>query len=377
MSKKILIFLVVNLLILSIFFSSYSIAGAIIYDSSEDNSDLDLRIHTDSVLLVEKQSGDILYEKNGYNKMYPASTTKILTAIIVLEKCYLNDLVTISSNAVNSVPPSYTTARLKAGEQLSVLDLLYAMLLPSGNDAANALAEHVSGSINSFSELMNEKAVKLGLTNSHFTNPSGMEDENLYTTAYDLSIIARYAMDIEKFREIVQTTSYTLPSTAIYPESDRTFRNSNLLLDSNNTNYYYEYANGIKTGFTDSAGDCLVASAKKDDVEFIAVCLHSGNLENGLREKFLDCQTLFDFAFSNYTTRYTNLQEKNEENITSTNNEIDTNVELNNGTFKDNQNSDFLRILAKIVCAIIILIVIKLMFFRKKKNRRRRFKKKH
>ena len=140
---------------------------------------------------MEKNTGDILFEKNGYQKMYPASTTKILTAIIVLEKCYLNELVTVSHNALYSVPATYTISGLKVGEKLRVEELLYAMLIPSGNDAANVLAEHVAGSIPNFADLMNKKAIEIGATNSHFTNPSGIHDKNLYTTAHDLSLIAK------------------------------------------------------------------------------------------------------------------------------------------------------------------------------------------
>ena len=196
------------------------------------------------------------------------------------------------------------------GEQFTVDQLLHVLLIPSANDAANVLAEHVSGSIINFANLMNEKAKEIGLKNSNFTNPSGLHDENLYTTAYDLSLLGRYAMRFDKFREIVKTTSYSLPATNIHPQNDRNFSISNLLLDNTNSNYYYEYATGVKTGFTDPAGDCLIASAKKDGIEFIAVCLNGGYLSNGLREKFLDCKTLLDYAFDNYTTHYIELQEK-------------------------------------------------------------------
>ncbi len=157
----------------------------------------------------------------------------------------------------------------------------------------------------------------------------GIHDGDLYTTAFDLSLLAKYAMNNEKFREIVKTFSYTLPATSIHPAEDRVFTNSNLLLDNSNQNYYYEYTTGIKTGFTDQAGDCLVASAKKDDIEFIVVCLHSNTNENGLRKKFLDCKTLFDFAFENYTTYYKDLQAKKQNNI------FDNIASL----FKNNDNS--------------------------------------
>ena len=136
---------------------------------SPNIEDLNSKLHADSLLLVERETGDILYERNAYKRMYPASTTKMLTAIIVLEKCDLEEIATVSETAVNSVPKSYTIAHL---EKLRIEDLLYAMLIPSGNDAANVLAEHVSGSIPEFANLMNETARSLGLENSNFTNPS-------------------------------------------------------------------------------------------------------------------------------------------------------------------------------------------------------------
>lgn len=331
-----------------------------------------LNLTSDGILLLETETGDILFEKNSNDKMFPASTTKLMTAILVLENGYLNELVTVSSSAVNSVPSGYVKAPLYAGEELRVEELLYALLLPSANDAANVLAEHISGSIPAFADLMNSKAQELGMTNTHFTNPSGIHDNDLYTTASDLSVLARYAMKNEKLREIVKTTTYTLPATSVHPKEDRELKTSNLLLDSSSKSYYYEYATGIKTGFTNPAGDCLVASAKKDGIEFIAVCLHSSTNSNGLRGKFLDCKILFNFAFDNYTTYYKDLQAKlleeakEAEHLTSEN--------ALQETFNASTDFEFLRGLLKICAVIIIIIAIKLMFFRKKKNRRRFFK---
>lgn len=365
-------FFVSLIICISIFTSSQSFASSEATNDIKNIDTSELNIFTDCVLLVEKETGDVLYEKNAYEKMYPASTTKMLTAIIVLENCYLNDTVTVSESAISAVPRGYTTAHLRAGEQFTVQELLYAMLVPSANDVANVLAEHVSGSISEFSKVMNEKAAKIGMTNSNFTNPSGVQDENLYTTAYDLSLLARYAMNNEKFREIVSTEEYTLPATSIYPNDDRVFETSNLLLDKESDKYYYEYATGVKTGFTDDAGDCLVASAKKDGVEFIAVCLKSSTTENGLREKFVDCKTLFDFAFEHYTTYYKELQEKEQkkENFL---------VSLFNSDENDNPlveypNKDipFIRYLIGFVLIILVLIVSKKLLFGKRKKKKKK-----
>jgi len=372
-NKKISIYILCFLTFIILLFN-----GSCCFAINTTNADVALGAPT--AILMDANTGKILYEKNAYEKMYPASTTKILTAILVLENSYLNEVVTVSESSLASVPASYTTAKLQAGEEIRVEDLLYAMLIPSGNDAANVLAEHVSGSISAFAELMNKKAAEIGTKNSHFTNPSGIHDANLYSTAYDLSLIARYAMNIDKFREIVKTENYTIPPTNLHPEANRTFSNSNLLLDSKDANYYYEYTTGVKTGFTDPSGDCLVASAKKDNIEFIAVCLKAGTLENGIRTKFLDCKALFDFGFSNYTTYYTELQAKNENNAnvfeslfsdTLKNTETET-----SGNITSTSIFDFYRFAIKIAAILIVVLAIKLIFFRKKKNHRRHFSRK-
>lgn len=206
---------------------------------------------------------------------------------------------------------------------------------------------------------------------------AGIHNGDLYTTAYDLSLIAKYAMNIQKFRDIVKTTNYTIPPTNLHPETDRSFKNSNLLLSKDEPNYYYEYANGIKTGFTNEAGDCLVASAKKGDLEFIVLCLKSGSQGNGLREKFLDCKTLFDFAFANYTLSNENLQEENLENPNQ--NVISNPIESAPITeIKETESFStifhFYRFMIKIIALLVIIIAIKLLFFTKKKNHRRLFK---
>ena len=259
-----------------------------------------LYIYSQSCILIDSDSGKILYEKNAYKKMYPASTTKIMTAILTLENCKLDELVTVSDNAVSleSVPETYTRADIQAGEILTVENLLNVLLIPSANDAAIALAEHVSGSVSEFSNLMNKKAKELGCKNTNFVNPNGVHNENQYTTAYDLSLIGKYAMNNETFRKIVCKTSYTLPATNIYSSTDRKFENTNELLSSDN--YSYEYTTGIKTGYTDSAKNCIVASAKKDNYNFIVVILGANKTTQTKNERASDCITLFNYAINNY-----------------------------------------------------------------------------
>ncbi len=260
----------------------------------------DLNIYSPSCILIDSDSGKILFEKNAYTKMYPASTTKIMTAILVLEKCNLNEIVTVSDNAVSltSVPESYTRANIKSGEKLSIEDLLNVLLIPSANDAAIALAEHVSGTVEEFSKLMNLKAKEIGCTNTNFVNPNGVHNDNQFTTAYDMALIGKYAMKNEKFREIVSKTSCTLPITNMYDKDDRKFNNTNELLTSND--YYYQYTTGIKTGYTDSAKNCIVASCKKDDYEFIVVILGANKISARQNDRAHDCITLFNYALENY-----------------------------------------------------------------------------
>lgn len=265
-----------------------------------------LSINAPSALLIEKNSGDILYQKEAFTPMYPASTVKIMTAIITLEHCSLDEPVTVSENAISTVPSGYTVSKIQAGEILSTRDLLYALLVPSGNDAANALAEHIAGNVPAFANMMNEKAKQLGCQNTYFTNPNGVHDANMHTTAYDLALIAKYAMDIEEFRTIVSTETYTLPSSNVYPLNDRVLNNSNHLINTASP-HFYEYATGIKTGYTNPAQNCLVAGAKKDNTEFIVVILGSTFPNTGDQAKFVDAKNLFEFGF---TYHYNYYQEK-------------------------------------------------------------------
>ena len=267
-----------------------------------------IAINSPACILIDANSGKIIFEKDAKKRMYPASTTKIMTAILTLENCKLSDVATVSAYSVSkqSVPYGYVNAKLQPGEKLTIEQLLNVLLIPSANDAANVLAEHISGSIENFSILMNQKALELGCTDTHFVNPSGIHDEDHYSTAYDLSLIAKYAMKIETFREFVCKTSYTLPATDKYPSDDREFETTNELLrneDNGETNYYYEFANGIKTGYTEYANNCLVASAKKDNNELICVVLGAEDTYSNKSYRAIDCTNLFNYAFENYNEK--------------------------------------------------------------------------
>ena len=258
-------------------------------------------IESPAAMLMDLNTGKILYEKNINDKMYPASLTKVLTAILTLENCELNEVATVSYDAVMSISSGYVTANLQIGEEVTVEQLLSVLLVGSANDAAVVLAEHISGSVEDFADLMNEKAKEIGCTSSNFLNPYGAHDENHYSTAYDLAIISKYAMQNETFRTLVSTTSYKLPITNKYEKEDRLFTTTNaLLMVNNNTradNYYYKYATGIKTGFTTPAKNCLIASANKGNLELLTVVLGAGQNDQGLSNRYLDTINLFEYGY--------------------------------------------------------------------------------
>lgn len=256
-------------------------------------------VYCNSAILIDARTGDVLFEKNSNLTAYPASTTKILTAYIALtQNLPMNEEIIPSRNAVMSVPSGSSIAYFSENEKLTLEQVLYGLLLPSGNDAANILAEHISGSTSSFAELMNVTAEQLGTTNSHFTNPSGLHNNEHYTTASDLAKIAQKVMQIEKFREIVSQSKYTMSATNV-SKNERFFINTNKLL-SPGGEYFYKPATGIKTGYTSQAGNCLVASASKDGVELISVVLGGHTIPVGKSATYVDTIALFEYGFENY-----------------------------------------------------------------------------
>jgi serine-type D-Ala-D-Ala carboxypeptidase (penicillin-binding protein 5/6) len=279
-------------------------------------TETNLNIYAPACILMESSTGKILYSKNANAKMYPASTTKVMTAILTLEKCNLNDIVTVSHDAVFNVPSTYSHASLREGEQLTVEQLLYVLLIPSANDAAFALAEHIGGSVENFATMMNEKAVELGCKNTHFVNPNGIHDENHYSTAYDLALMGQYAMKNAIFRKIVSTTTYTLPITNKYDKEDRIFATTNELLKSPSSSTYYKYATGAKTGYTDAAKNCIIATASKDSTDLIVVILHDEKTDEGLNTRAADCKTLFEYGFNNFSLRTISTSDSIEQTIT-------------------------------------------------------------
>jgi len=291
-----------------IFFIFIFLMQFIIFISPSYADSDNLKTYCPSCILIEANTGKILYEKNSNDVRFPASTTKIMTAILTVENCNLDDVATVSHNAVYSIPYDYTHASLKEGEELTIEQLLYALMIPSANDAAIVLAEHISGSVEEFSKLMNKRAEELGCKNTHFVNPNGIHSKDHTSTSYDLALMGKFAMQNSIIRKIVSTTQFTLPATNKYSKTDRIFNNSNDLLNTY-SRYYYEATTGVKTGYTGEAGNCIIASAKKNDFEVILVVLGGESTNTGLSQRYLDCKTLFDYAFNNYSLK--TLNEKN------------------------------------------------------------------
>ncbi|MBQ7760573.1 MAG: D-alanyl-D-alanine carboxypeptidase [Clostridia bacterium] len=239
-------------------------------------------ISAKGAVLIETESNTVVFEKNKDLVLPMASTTKIMTAIVAIENCSLDDIVTIPFEATNIEGSSIY---LQQGERLSVRELLYALLLESANDSAVALAYATCGSLEDFVDLMNEKATQLGLESTHFTNPHGLDDEEHHTTAYELGLLSCYAMKNPIFREIVSTYKTTIPLNN--GEGTRVLVNHNKLLRS------FEGANGIKTGFTKKCGRCLVSSAEVDGVNMICVTLNAPN-------DWQDHKNMLEYGFSKY-----------------------------------------------------------------------------
>lgn len=333
----------------------------------------EVKIYSESAILIEKRTGKILYEKNIHDKKYPASTTKILTAIIALENCDLNETQTASAEAINSVKSGYSTANIQIGETFTIGELLDVMMIHSANEAANIIAEHISGSIPEFAKLMNERAKELGCFDSNFVNPNGMHDENHYSTAYDLAQIARHCMKNEKFREIVTKMECSLPTTDLWQE-ERVFKNTNSLMLSDNR-YYYPYCNGIKTGFTTPAKNCLIASSNKDGFEVISVILHAESTEDGLSARYLDTINLFEYGYNHYNINdileeYDLIEYNNDEQKTKSM----VGTVFDNGIRKDKNNNSNLNNWIKIIAGTLIILLIALYYMLQKFLRAKRLR---
>jgi len=247
------------------------------------------------VILMEESTGTILYEKNSDEAHYPASITKIMTTLLVLENGNLSDMVTFSDDAINNTEGSGIARDY--GEQMTLEQCLYGVMLESANECAYAVAEHVGGTVENFVDMMNAKAKELGCTNTHFANPHGLQDENHYTTAHDMALIAQAAYQNETFRIIIGTKMYTIPPTNKHAEETVLRNHHDMLCTYHNANrkYLYPYCVGGKTGYTATANSTLVTYAEKDGMTLICVVMNTQS-----PNQFIDTVNLFDYAFDNF-----------------------------------------------------------------------------
>ena len=248
-----------------------------------------------SVILMEESTGTILYEKNSDEAHYPASITKIMTTLLALENGNLSDMVTFSDDAINNTEGSGIARDY--GEQMTLEQCLYGVMLESANECAYAVAEHVGGTVENFVDMMNAKAKELGCTNTHFANPHGLQDENHYTTAHDMALIAQAAYQNETFRIIIGTKMYTIPPTNKHAEETVLRNHHDMLCTYHNANrkYLYPYCVGGKTGYTATANSTLVTYAEKDGMTLICVVMDTQS-----PNQFIDTVNLFDYAFDNF-----------------------------------------------------------------------------
>ena len=248
-----------------------------------------------SVILMEESTGTILYEKNMDEAHYPASITKIMTTLLALENGNLSDMVTFSDDAINNTEGSGIARDY--GEQMTLEQCLYGVMLESANECAYAVAEHVGGTVENFVDMMNAKAKELGCTNTHFANPHGLQDENHYTTAHDMALIAQAAYQNETFRIIIGTKMYTIPPTNKHAEETVLRNHHDMLCTYHNANrkYLYPYCVGGKTGYTATANSTLVTYAEKDGMTLICVVMNTQS-----PNQFIDTVNLFDYAFDNF-----------------------------------------------------------------------------
>lgn len=263
--------------------------------TSTDSTSSELTLTAESAILMDATTGKILYEKNSRTKQYPASITKLMTILLALEHGSLEDEITFSHDAVFSIEPGSAHIAIQEGEILTLEQVLYGIMLRSANECANAAAEYVDGSMEKFAEHMTARAKELGCKNTNFVNANGLFDENHYTTAYDMALIAQELLKNETYRSMMSNTYYLIPPTNKQPE-ERPLHGQHQMLNENSL-YYYEPAEGGKTGYTVEAQNTLVTYAKQGDTELIAVVLKCNGAQH-----YVDTKTLFEYGFANYQT---------------------------------------------------------------------------
>lgn len=254
-----------------------------------------LSLAAETAVLIDAASGEILYDKDADKKMYPASITKLMTILLALENGKLTDEITFSHDAVYNIEPGSAHIAILEGETLTLEQVLRAIILRSANEASNGVAEYVDGSVEAFAKRMTERAKELGCTNTNFVNANGLFDENHYTTAHDMALIARELLKHEEYRSMMSETDYEIPPTNLQTET-RYLHGQHQMLNPNSI-YYYKDAIGGKTGYTVEAGNTLVTYAERNGLTLIAVVMKCNGAEH-----YTDTATLFDYGFANYAS---------------------------------------------------------------------------
>lgn len=256
-------------------------------------------IEASAYIAVETESNSVLFEHNADEQLYPASVTKLLTALVAVDNLQPDDVITVSTEDVEGLYEQGSSVFLKNGEEVTFDNMLKYLLIASGNDAANALARTISGSKEAFADLMNQKALELGCTGTHFTNPTGLPDDNHKTTARDIYLIAMEVLKNPTLVEICSTSKLIFPATNLHDET--TFYSTNHLISTyKDDRYFYEGATGMKTGWTGAAGMCLVATAERNDLNIMTVVLGAPKREDGSQGSFTETTKLLDYCFNNY-----------------------------------------------------------------------------
>lgn len=290
MRKKLISIKIICIVIISNMFPPLSFASNI----SSHEWPKGPSVYAESAILIEASTGLILYEKNIHKKHYPASITKIMTTLLALENSSLNDTLVFSRDSVFNVDLNSSRIGIDVGEELTMRQALYGIMLESANEVSYAVAEHVANDIENFSTLMNQRAKELGCLNTNFVNPHGLPNEEHLTTAYDMALITKAAMDNPIFRKITSTRTYQIPPTNKQIET-RYLRNHHKFILRQN--YFYDDCIGGKTGYTSKAKYTLVSTAKRGDLELICVILKDDSLEH----QYTDTKNLFDFGFDNFS----------------------------------------------------------------------------
>ena len=268
--------------------SVYGFHCPLYYDESHPEALAEDDLYAPSVILIDGPSGEVLFEKNAHTRMYPASTTKVMTLLLAVEGGDLDRLVTVPDSA-GDVPSDSSLVPVYPGEEMTLRDLLYGLMIRSGNDAANAVAELCGGSVEEFVAQMNQRAQELGLEDTHFTNPHGYQDEDHYTTASDLAVITRLGLTDPDFCQIVTCLQYTLPATS--KRKELTIRSTHEIFDPE-SEYYIPYAAGVKSGTTKAAGFCYIGAWQKGEQTLIAVIMGS----SGKTYAWKDLKKLFAYG---------------------------------------------------------------------------------